>query len=162
MTDRKMEVVRQVVEHVWNHGDLDLADTLFDSDYTNHGGIISDLTHGPEVVKVSVALLRTAFPALHVAIDRLTAEGDTVELRWVATSTAGQVPVTGKRGRLAGTTLCHVVNGKILENWTDWDHAGVLQRLGIVPRGSAGMTVIFPCVPHTHANAAEAHASGRK
>lgn len=102
MVERKMEVVRQAVEHVWNRGDLDLANILYDSDYINHGGILSDLTHGPEAVKVSVALLRTPFPALHVEIDRLTVEGDTVELRWVATSVANGVPSTGKLGRLTG------------------------------------------------------------
>ena len=132
MPDRKMQVVRKAVEHIWNHGDLDLADTLFDSDYINHGGIISDLTRGPEAVKVSVAFLRAAFPAFRVEISRLTVEGEMVELHWVATASAGPVNVMERHGRLTGTTLSTVDGGKILESWTDGDHAGILQRLGIL------------------------------
>lgn len=31
-------LVRRVVEEIWNAGELDVADELFDPSYINHGG----------------------------------------------------------------------------------------------------------------------------
>jgi predicted SnoaL-like aldol condensation-catalyzing enzyme len=137
MAKRNAAVVRRAVEDIWNRGDLTMADRLFDSTYINHGGLIPDLVHGPEAVKISVALFRTAFPTLHIRIDRLTVDGDTVELRWVAGSTSDHARAAGRRGnqpgRLTGTTLSTLADGKIVESWTDWDHVTALQRLETIP-----------------------------
>jgi predicted ester cyclase len=135
VTEAHAEVVRNVIELIWNQGELDQASNFFDAEYVNHGGIVSDVPHGPEAIKVSVALLRTAFPALHVTIDVLTVDGDSVEVQWAATSVARRMLATGTGGRLVGTTRGTFANGKIRESWTEWDHAGVMRRLGIVPGG---------------------------
>ena len=55
--------MRQVIEEIWNDGDLELADQVFALDYINHGGLIPDLVRGPEAIKVSVALYWLAFPS---------------------------------------------------------------------------------------------------
>jgi hypothetical protein len=137
MEDRNAAIVRRAVENIWNRGEFGLADCLFATAYVNHGGPIPDLVRGPEAIKISGALLRTAFPTLHITIDRLTADGDKVELRWVAGSTADHAPVIGQHGeqpgRLTGTTLSTLADGKIVESWTDWDHVNALQRLKTVP-----------------------------
>jgi predicted SnoaL-like aldol condensation-catalyzing enzyme len=127
--------VRRAVEEIWNAGNLDLADVLFAPTYVNHAGIIPDLVRGPEAIKLSVALYRTAFPGLHISIDELRADGDMVALRWTARSTPPGMRIvgapTGRRGTLTGTTSGRLVGGKIVESWTDWDAAGVLGRLGV-------------------------------
>ena len=64
-----MAVVRRAVEEVWNQRDLDVADALFAPDYINHGGLIPDLVQGPEMIKISVALFRTAFPDFWITAD---------------------------------------------------------------------------------------------
>jgi predicted SnoaL-like aldol condensation-catalyzing enzyme len=87
MQEHNTAVVRRVVEHIWNRGDLALADLLFAAGYVNHGGLIPDLVSGPEAIKLSVALFRTAFPAFHISIEDITAEGDTVKLHWAADNT---------------------------------------------------------------------------
>jgi hypothetical protein len=38
-----------------------------------------------------------------------------------------------RRGRLTGTTLSTLADGKIVESWTDWDHVNALQRLEAIP-----------------------------
>lgn len=130
-------VVRRAVDRIWNCGELDLADHLFSVDYVNHGGLISDLVHGPEAVKVSVALLRAAFPTLHVTIEALTAEGDAVNVRWAADGNSvahtGRESGVDARERLTGTTRSSLAGGQIVESWTDWDHAKALGRLPMIP-----------------------------
>jgi predicted ester cyclase len=132
-------LVRRVIDEIWNAGNIELADELFAPTYINHGGLIPDLVQGPEGIKWSVAFYRAAFPGLHVAIDDLRAENDRVTLRWTAGNHvpdqgAGSAPA-GAGGTVSGRTSSHLVNGQVVESWTSWDVAVVLQRLGIVEAG---------------------------
>ena len=140
MTERNTAVVQNAVDGIWNRGDLAMADRLFAQSYVNHGGIISDLVRGPEAIKISVAVLRTAFPSLVVAIERLTADGDTVELCWAANSASNCGAGTGRHATpstvLRGRTRSTLTDGKITESWTDWDHMEALRHLEVLPLGA--------------------------
>ena len=122
-------VVRRAVDEVWNQRDLDVADALFAPDYINHGGLIPDLVQGPEMIKTSVALFRTAFPDFWISAEDVIAEGDTVLLRWTAHNGSS----SGEQGRLLGTTRSRFAGGKIAESWTCWDSDGVLRQIGLIP-----------------------------
>jgi predicted SnoaL-like aldol condensation-catalyzing enzyme len=121
-------LVRQVIEEIWNGGNLDLADQVFAPDYVNHGGLIPDLVRGPEAIKVSVALYRLAFPEFRVAVVDLLAQGQTVALRWTAHRTpghdGGSDAPDGEPDTLRGMTFGRVSGGKIMESWTYWETAG--------------------------------------
>jgi hypothetical protein len=119
-------LVRRAVEEIWNAGDLAVADELFADDYHNHAGLITNLVCGPEAIKVSVALYRTAFPDLHITIDALNAKRNAVLLRWTARSPARQ-------GALAGFLVCRIAGGKIAASWTHWDHVSIMERFGLRP-----------------------------
>jgi len=125
-------LVRRAVEEIWNRGDLALADVLFAPAYVNHGGLIPDLIHGPEAIKSSVALYRTAFPAFHITVETLVAQDEMVDVQWTArrTQSAGGA---GRQEMLQGTTRGRCAAAQIVESWTTWDRAGVLQRLGLIP-----------------------------
>jgi predicted SnoaL-like aldol condensation-catalyzing enzyme len=121
-------LVRQVIEEIWNGGDLELADQVFAPDYVNHGGLIPDLVRGPEAIKVSVALYRLAYPAFRVAVVDLLAQGQMVALHWAAHTTRGHDGGSGAPNRdpdtLRGMTFGRVSGGKIMESWTCWETAG--------------------------------------
>lgn len=102
-------LVRCAVEEIWNRGQLDVADVLFASDYSNHAGLIPDLIRGLEAIKISVAFHRPAFPGFQVAIDALTAKRDAVLLRWTARSEPAQ-------GTLTGIRVCRCAGGQIAES----------------------------------------------
>jgi len=137
MQERNVAIVRRAVEDIWNEGDLDTADRLFSKAYLNHGGLIPDFVRGPEAMKISVVLFRTAFPTLHITINNLTASGDTVELRWVARRTVAPMSHGGQpepeAEQLTGTTLSNLAHGQITESWTDWNFLDALQHLQTVP-----------------------------
>src|SRR5687768_3704594 len=84
MTAQHHILVRRAIEEIWNTGRLDIADLLFAPDYVNHGGLIPDLVHGPEAIKLSVVLYRRAFPGLHITLEDLRTTGKLVTLRWTA------------------------------------------------------------------------------
>ncbi len=118
-------LVRQVVDEIWNAGDLELADECFAPDYMNHGGLIPDLVRGPEVIKISVVLYRLAFPAFRISVTDLLARGQTVALRWAALPTSldslpGGAAIDGSNA-WTGMTFARVVADKIAESWTCWE-----------------------------------------
>lgn len=116
------DVIQRVVDKICNEGDVDLADELFSESYVNHGGLITDLVSGPEAVKVSVALLRLAFPDLRVTIGQLTQADDVHKFDWKATTRAKPASGTSQHsGALGGTGVARVFNGQVLESWMAWD-----------------------------------------
>ena len=131
--ERNAGVVRQAVERIWNCGDVHVADLLFDPTYLNHGGLIIDLVNGPEAIKMSVTFYRTAFPGLHITIDRLETDGDMVELDWAAHARSDAHALDAGHGShgegLSGTTSSRLCHGQIVESWTSWDRDGTLRRL---------------------------------
>jgi predicted SnoaL-like aldol condensation-catalyzing enzyme len=128
-------LVRQVIEEIWNGGDLDLADHLFAADYINHGGLIPDLVRGPEAIKISVVMSRTAFPSFRVAIVDLLAEGSIVALHWVAHGTSRRHSVNEQRSgdpqsdTLSGMTFARLNAGVIQESWLCWESQGGQARV---------------------------------
>lgn len=122
LTTTTGELVHLVVEEIWNRGGLEMADELFTDDYVNHGGLIPDLLRGPEAIKLSVALFRSAFPTFQIAVADLTADKGAIVLRWVAHSRPpfrdGSIP---RKGGLRGITRCRLRDGKIAESWTAWN-----------------------------------------
>jgi predicted SnoaL-like aldol condensation-catalyzing enzyme len=121
-------LVRQVIEEIWNAGDLELADQVFAPDYVNHGGLIPDLVRGPEAIKVSVAMYRLAFPEFRVAVVDVLAQGQMVALHWAAYMTRGHDGRNDASDRdpdtLRGMTFGRVSGGKIAESWMCWELGG--------------------------------------
>lgn len=115
-------LVRRVVDEVWNAGDVDLADELFASSYVNHGGLIPDLVKGPEGIKFSVALYRTAFPHLRIRVDSLSSRKGTVQMRWTALNVEHS---------FSGAIKSSVAGGQIVESWTSWDSVDAVRRLEV-------------------------------
>jgi hypothetical protein len=126
MTARDLALLaREIVEEIWNRGDLDQADRLIAPDYVNHGGLIPDLARGPEAVKLSVVVYRLAFPRMHITVESLVAEAESIALRWSARN--GPVtdlgpPAAAKGGTvLEGVTFGRFAGRQLAESWTYWD-----------------------------------------
>lgn len=131
LTITTRELVHVVIEEIWNRGKLEMADELFTHDYVNHGGLIPDLLRGPEAIKLSVTLYRSAFPTFRIAVDELTTDKAAMVLRWVADCTPplmdGPAP---RKGGLRGITRCRLREGKIAETWTVWDGRAAFIQMG--------------------------------
>ncbi len=57
--------------------------------------------------------------------------------RWTAEGThLGEfqgIPPTGKHGTFTGIDIDRVVDGKVVECWTNTDDLGLMQQLGVIP-----------------------------
>ena len=92
---------------------------------------------GVEGLKQFVSMIRSAIPDLHITLEDDIAEGDKVVSRWSAQGThqgelMGIAP-TGNQVMITGITIHRIKEGKIVEEWENWDALGLMQQIGAVP-----------------------------
>ncbi len=82
-------------------------------------------------------MFRAAYSDGRITVDDQVAEGDKVASRWTGRGTHdGQlmgIAPTGRRVTVPGVTVSRLENGKVVEEWTNWDTLGMLRQIGAVP-----------------------------
>jgi predicted ester cyclase len=65
------------------------------------------------------------------------AEGEYVVTRWTASGThegdLEGIPPTGRSTTTSGISVTRIVDGKIVEDRTEWDALGLMTQLGAIP-----------------------------
>ncbi len=94
-------------------------------------------------MKDVLTMIYGAFPDFHTTFEDLVAEGDKVALRMTFSGThqgAFQgIPPTGKQITVSAIVIDRIVDGKLVEHWSQFDALGMLQQLGAIPQpGQAG------------------------
>jgi steroid delta-isomerase-like uncharacterized protein len=129
-------LVRSAIEQIYNRGNLNLADEIAASHYVAHDSTFTDTGTGSMGLKNHAKALRTAFPDLHLNIEDMHSDGETVTTRLTAQGTHKgtllNVRATGRSVTTTGILVSHVTNGKLTETFMNWDALGVLQQLGAV------------------------------
>src|SRR5215208_7477197 len=92
---------------------------------------------GVEGLKQFVTMIRSAIPDLRITLEEDIAEGDKVVSRWRAQGThrgelMGIAP-TSNQVIITGITIHRIEEGKIVEEWENWDALGLMQQIGAVP-----------------------------
>jgi steroid delta-isomerase-like uncharacterized protein len=126
-------LVRRWVEEVWNQGRLDVLDELYTPDWVGHFPVSGEL-HGSAAHKQLGERFRQAFPEARYVVADLVAEGDRVVLRYSARGTHrgslhGEAP-TGREVVQTGINIYRVADGRLAEQWAQFDLAGMLQQMG--------------------------------
>ena len=130
------EIVRRLLEEPWT-GNLEIIDEFVDSSYVLYDPSNPEPLRGPQGVKEFVSSYRAGYSDARITVDDQTGEGDKVATRWTGRGThdgelLGIAP-TGKQVTVSGITFSRLENGKVVEEWTNWDTLGMLQQLGAVP-----------------------------
>lgn len=134
-----VEVARRYFDELHTAGDLDVAQEVVAEDAVFHipGGELV----GPEGISGLVTLLRTAFPDAEFPVEDIAADGDNVVVRWTMRGTSegefqGIAP-TGEAVEMTGIGYLTLADGKITENWIEYNLYGLLQQLGAIPAADA-------------------------
>lgn len=135
-TQENINVVNRYMEEVWNKGNLDAVDELLAEDYTH-------LTPPPgmeptrEGFKHYVAMMQDAFPDLTLTAEDTVVDGDKVVQRYTSKGThEGElmdIPPTGHTVQIDGISIYNVQDGRIVEDATQIDFAGLLAQIGAIP-----------------------------
>jgi steroid delta-isomerase-like uncharacterized protein len=116
-------------------GDLDGLAALHTEDYADHDPSNPGEVRGPRGIRQQVSEYRDAFD-FTFTVDDQVAEGDKVVTRWtwnaVHRADFRDVPATGARCSVTGTTTCRIRDGRIAEAWWNWDTLGMLRQLGVI------------------------------
>jgi steroid delta-isomerase-like uncharacterized protein len=138
-------IARHVFE-AWNSGNMDeVANQVVAADAVWHDAQdpFQDV-RGPEHLKRLAQMYRDAFSDLRFDLKIQIAEGDYVATLIEASGTndgelMGQ-PATGRRTSVLLTSTDRIEDGKMVESWSTWDTLGMLQQLGLAPKGAQAAT----------------------
>jgi predicted ester cyclase len=128
--ERNEAVAQRVFDEIFNQGRFEAANEIYAPDFVNHG------THrnaGLAEDQAAVRWEKKVVPNLHIAVDLITANQDTVTVVWTArgrnTGHAGWIPATGAPIEVRGITVWRVVDGRIHDEWTSFDELSILRQV---------------------------------
>jgi predicted ester cyclase len=95
------------------------------------------LPPGREGARLFYQTMFAAFPDARVRVGNMVAEGDAVAETFVVEGThtgpfQGIAP-TGTQITVTGITIIRIVDGQIVERWSEADFLGLMQQIGAVP-----------------------------
>jgi predicted ester cyclase len=128
-------------DEIWNKRNVNIVDELYAPDYVGHIVGTSGPVRGREALKHLLAVYFAAFD-IHITSVFLIAEGDMVAVydtfRFKHTGPFQGIPPTGKEATLTSTDIYRIVDGKIVEQWTEGNLLSLLQQLGVIPEPGQG------------------------
>jgi steroid delta-isomerase-like uncharacterized protein len=134
MSTENEAIVRRLYEEVWNKRRVELLDELMSPSHALYAPNISGSSIGPEEYKRNVLLFFKAYPDLHWTIEDTIADKDKVVASWTISGThRGDymgIPATNKKVSVEGITIHHLIDGKIMDSYTNWDVQGMMKQLG--------------------------------
>jgi steroid delta-isomerase-like uncharacterized protein len=135
MTSKDRELVTRFFEEAFNEGNAHVIRELVTPDHISH--LPSGDHYGPEGVRIDISCFRAAFPDLHFEIEELIEAPERIVYRFTARGTHDGpfmgVPASGRRVEIQGIGIDRVSDGKTIERWLQYDSAGLLQQLGVLP-----------------------------
>jgi predicted ester cyclase len=125
-------IMRQMIEEVWNKGNMLVADQIFHADHYSPSA--PDLPKGPEGVKMLAVMFRSAMPDYHMTIDMLLADERKVVGRFTQSGThVGAplmgMPASGRRAEWTEIGVLEIENGKIVKSWYEVDMLAMINQL---------------------------------
>jgi steroid delta-isomerase-like uncharacterized protein len=140
--DKNKELVREMVEVLFNQGDVGGGDEFLSPDFIENEELPPGVPAGREGVKLLTGMLHTAFPDFEATIEDLIAEDDKVVIRMTWTGThEGEfmgIPPTGNRVSFGVFDIVRIADGMIVEHWGLMDNMALMQQLGVMPAPGEG------------------------
>ncbi|MEO3938976.1 ester cyclase [Dermatophilaceae bacterium Soc4.6] len=135
MSKDRNVAAQQAFGEAVNSGDLDAFDQLVAPDAVDHDPAPGQ-SPGPNGYKSFFGEMRTAFPDLHVQVEHLVADDESVAFAYTLTGThkglfQGHEP-TGKQISVRGVQVSKFDDlGMLVERWGSTDEMTLMNQLGI-------------------------------
>lgn len=140
--DQNLATVRKLVD-AFNLKNIVMFDEIYSSNLIYYGtGENAKLNL--DGLKQFMSGIFTAFPDGKLTIDELIAKGDMVVYRvtYMGTQTGDMpgIPATKELIKARSIGIARFENGKIVEEWENFDDLGMMQQLGLIPAAEAEQT----------------------
>jgi steroid delta-isomerase-like uncharacterized protein len=138
MSEENKAKARHLFEEGFSQGNIDVVDEVLNPDFVCYDpNSESGEVRGAETIKNEIEYFRNAVPDLTYTIEDQIAEGDKVVTRYTVTGThQGEffgVAGTGERITMSGNSIDRFEEGKMVEEWPEYDLLGVMRQIGAVP-----------------------------
>jgi steroid delta-isomerase-like uncharacterized protein len=135
MSQENNALIRRLMEECFNQHNADRYYDFYSPNFRHRTGSLGEL--GAEGHRQVILSIFAAFPDAHWTIVDQIEQGDRAVMRWslVAThvGTFMGIAATGRGIVSGGICIYRICDGKILEEWEEWDTLGMMQQLGAVP-----------------------------
>jgi predicted ester cyclase len=137
------ELLEQIIEEVWNQGQLNRSDEFYLSDVIYRRPPMPDVV-GLEAYKENIQSTRKGFPDFKLVAEEDLVHGDIslIRGRFLGTHTGEssvfEIPPTGKQVDVLWCAVGYWRDGKVQEEWCYIDWLGFMQQLGysVIPPGT--------------------------
>ena len=135
--EKNKAVVQRYVDEMQNAHSLDNIEDIFAEEFVDHMASMGGLfVGGMDGLKRGYATFLNAFPDLHVIVENMIAEGDTVvaykTLSGTHRGTHLGIPPTGKRVQWQIISIYRIKDGKISDYWGLMDEFSLRRQLGAI------------------------------
>ncbi|MEM0443184.1 MAG: ester cyclase [Candidatus Caldarchaeum sp.] len=135
MTAIEMESAVHKVVDSYNRKELSVIDELYDRGFVYHGnGETANLTR--EDWRQFISEMLKAFPDMHIHVDDIFTAGDKLCYRMTISGTnSGDLmglPPTNKKISIRTIGVMRFRDGKVVEEWENYDELGMLRQLGVI------------------------------
>jgi predicted ester cyclase len=142
MSEANKELVRRHFEEIFNHKNLAVCDEIMAEDFVEHAAApfapsAPGRVNGPQAMRATAEWLLAQFPDLHMTIEAIVAEGDSVAVRILSEGTNlgafnGVMPPTGKHFVARQSHWFLVADNKLAEHWATREDLPAMLQLGIL------------------------------
>ncbi len=142
MSEANKGLVRRHFEEIWNRRNLAVCDEIMAEAFVEHAAApfaqsAPGRVNGPKAMRQTAEWLLAQFADLHMTIEAMVAEGDTVAVRILSEGTNlgsinGVVPPTGKRFSARQSHWFRIADGKLVEHWATREDLPTMLQLGII------------------------------
>jgi predicted ester cyclase len=142
MSEANKQLVRRHFEEIFNQKNFAVCDEIMAQEFVEHAAApfapsAPGKVKGPQAMRQTAEWLLAQFPDLHMSIEAMVAEGDTVAVRILSEGTNlgalnGVVPPTGKRFSARQSHWFRVEEGKLVEHWATREDLPTMLQLGII------------------------------
>jgi predicted ester cyclase len=142
MSEANKELVRRHFEEIFNQKNLAVCEEIMAEDFVEHAEAsfaqsAPGRVNGPRAMRATAEWLLAQFPDLHMTIEAMIAEGDTVAVRILSEGTNlgvlnGVVPPTGKRFKARQSHWFRVAENRLVEHWATREDLPAMLRLGVL------------------------------
>lgn len=161
-TARNRVVIDRWLE-LWNTGDLSIADEILAPGFASHIPHFSQITDTGSY-KAEIARSGDEIPDFHAVLEDFITKGDKAAGRFTATGTAQGVlagmPVDSTRYTNTWIVVFRFADGKIAEEWWQFDLLGVMQQVGAMPPMPEGPPAMQRTAPEDFAWSAPSQITG--
>ena len=142
MSEANKQLVRRHFEETFNRRNLAVCSEIMAEEFVEHAAApfaksAPGKVNGPQAMRQTAEWLLAQFPDLHMTIEAMVAEGDTVAVRILSEGTNlgplnGVVPPTGKRFSARQSHWFRVEDDKLVEHWATREDLPTMLQLGII------------------------------